>query len=78
MAEKTAEKRVPRKSEEMVTIRIPRDREDQEDKVVWVNARRFLIKRGVPVKVPESVADVLHKEEMMLEYIYDYEQKVQR
>lgn len=63
--------------EKMVTIRIPRDRDDKEDKVVWVNARRFLIQRGVPVTVPESVVDILAKEEQMLEYIYAYEEKMQ-
>lgn len=64
--------------EKYVTIRIPRDRDDKEDKVVWVNERRFLIQRGVPVEVPESVADILEKEEQMLEYIYEYEAKVQK
>ena len=68
---------IPR-AEQMVTIRIPRDTEDKEDKVVWVNERRFLIKRGVPVTVPESVALILEQEEKMLQYIYEYEQKVQR
>lgn len=66
------------RGEQYVTIRIPRDRDDKEDKVVWVNERRFIIKRGVPVDVPESVALILEQEEKMLEYIYEYEQKVQR
>ena len=66
------------KAEKYVTIRIPRDRDDREDKVVWVNERRFIIQRGIPVDVPESVAAILEQEEKMLEYIYDYEQKVQR
>ena len=64
--------------EKYVTIRVHRDRDDKEDKVVWVNERRFIIQRGVPVDVPESVAAILEQEEKMLEYIYDYEQKVQR
>lgn len=66
------------KSEEYVTIRVPRERDDAEDKVVWVNDRRFLIKRGVPVSVPESVAEILRQEEEMLDYIYEYESRVQR
>lgn len=66
------------KGEQYVTIRIPRDRDDKEDKVVWVNERRFIIKRGVPVDVPESVAAILEQEEKMLEYIYEYESKVQK
>lgn len=61
-----------------VTIRIPRDRDDPEDKVVWVNERRFLIKKGVPVEVPEEVADILKHEEEALQYIYDYEERMQK
>ena len=64
--------------EEYVTIRIPRDPKNKEDVVVWVNNRRFLIKRGVPVDVPLSVAKILEAQEAMLETIYDYEQKVQK
>lgn len=64
--------------EKIVTIRIPRDTDDKEDKVVWVNEKRYLIKKGVPVDVPESVALILEQEERMLQYIYEYEQKVQR
>ena len=66
------------KAEKIVTIRIPRETGDQEDKVVWVNERRFLIKRGVPVDVPESVALILEQEERALQTIYDFESKVQR
>ena len=65
-------------AEQYVKIRIPRDRNDDEDKVVWVNDRRFLIKRGEPVSVPESVAAILEQEEKMLDYIYEYESRVQR
>lgn len=65
-------------NEPYVKIRIPRERDNDEDKVVWVNDRRFLIKRGVPVDVPESVAEILAQEEKMLDYIYEYESRVQR
>ena len=75
--EEAVEEFVPA-GEKYVTIRIPRDRDDKEDKVVWVNERRYIIQRGIPVDVPESVAAILEQEEKMLEYIYDYEQKVQR
>ena len=61
-----------------VTVRIPRERKDQEDKVVWVNANRYVIKRGVPVDVPESVAEVLRHEEAMLEKQYEFEEKAQK
>lgn len=77
--EETIEQEVKLPSpDDIISIRIPRERADQEDKVVWVNERRFLIKRGVPVNVPRSVADILAKEESMLQYIFDFESRVQR
>ena len=64
--------------EKMVKIKLPRERGNDEDKVVWVNDRRFLIKRGVEVEVPESVALILDEEEKMLDEIYEYESKVRK
>lgn len=64
--------------EKIVRIRLPIERDNKEDKVVWVNDRRFLIKRGVPVDVPESVAEILENEEKMLSVRYEYESKMQR
>ena len=55
--------------EKMVKIRLPiiKGAESQE-KFVAVNGRRFKIKRGVTVDVPECVAEVIrHSEEQ--EYI---------
>ena len=66
------------KKEKTVCIRLPIERDNKEDKVVWVNDRRFLIKRGVPVDVPESVAEILENEEKMLSVRYEYERKMQR
>lgn len=60
--------------EKTVIIKIPLDRTVEEDPVVWVNNRRYIIKRGVPVEVPESVAEILANQEKMLQYCYDYEQ----
>lgn len=78
-AKEVQEPQVPiQVNEPYVKIRIPRERDNDEDKVVWVNDRRFLIKRGVPVDVPESVAEILAQEEKMLDYIYEYESRVQR
>ena len=78
-AKEVQEPQVPiQVNEPYVKIRIPRERDNDEDKVVWVNDRRFLIKRGVPVDVPESVAEILAQEEKMLDYIYVYESRVQR
>ena len=66
------------KKAKTVRIRLPIERDNKEDKVVWVNDRRFLIKRGVPVDVPESVAEILENEEKMLSVRYEYESKMQR
>ena len=59
-----------------VRISLPRERKNQEDKVVWVNERRFVIKRGVEVDVPAAVAEVLRHEEDMIQESYEYEQRV--
>ena len=64
--------------EKTVRIRLPIERDNKEDKVVWVNDRRFLIRRGVPVDVHESVAEILENEERMLSVRYEYESKMQR
>lgn len=61
--------------EKMVKIRIPRTKADQEDVVVRVNKRSWLIKRGVEVEVPECVAEVLRLQEEMLEKIMCFEDK---
>ena len=64
--------------DDTVTIRLPRERDNAEDMVVWVNDRRFLIKRGVSVDVPKCVAEVLQHQEEMLEQRYEYESAHQR
>jgi len=64
--------------DDTVTIRLPRERDNAEDKVVWANDRRFLIKRGVSVDVPKCVAEVLQHQEEMLEQRYEYESAHQR
>ena len=64
--------------EETVTIRLPKERGTDEDVVVWVNDRRFLIKRGVNVDVPKCVAEVLENQERMLDERYAYEERTQK
>lgn len=61
--------------EKMVIVKIPRDRNDkeQEDVFVGVNERTWLIKRGVEVKVPECVAEVLRHKDEMLDIISEFE-----
>lgn len=65
-------------AEKYVSIKLPREKKDVEDEVVWVNGKRYLIKKGVPVNVPESVALILEQKEQMLEYIFDYEDSKQK
>lgn len=53
-------------AEKLVKIRLPKTREDKAPVPVWVNDRSWLIERGVPVEVPECVAEVLrHRDEML-------------
>lgn len=62
---------------DMVMVKLPLDRQNKEDKVVWINHRRYLIKRGVWVKVPVAVKEVLDEEEKLLRIRYEYEEAVQ-
>jgi hypothetical protein len=57
----------------MVTVRIPRISKDQEDVFVSVNMNTYIIKRGVPVEVPDFVAEVHEHQEEMLQVAYDFE-----
>lgn len=63
----------PVKKEKTVKIKLHRDRKDQEDLFVSVNERTFIIKRGVEVEVPESVAEVIRNAEAMQQEAYDFE-----
>lgn len=58
---------------EMVTIRIPRLKTDQEDVFVSVNMRTWQIKRGVDVEVPKCVEEVLRHQEEMMEEIMQFD-----
>lgn len=50
----------------MVKIKLPLTRTEKDDVYVAVNGQSYLIKRGEPVEVPASVAEVLqHREEML-------------
>lgn len=59
-----------------VKIYLPREKRDQEDAVVWVNERRYLIKRGVQVEVPEAVALILQDQEAALQHAIDFVDRV--
>lgn len=60
--------------EKMVTIRLPITKGEQGDVFVSVNNRTWLIQRGVNVKVPACVAEVLKHQEEMQEQIILFEQ----
>ena len=54
--------------EKMVTVTLPRGRKQGENFViVSVNGRSWKIMRGVEVKVPRCVAEVLENAQMMAE-----------
>lgn len=57
----------------MVTIKLPLTRTEKDDVYVAVNGKSYLIKRGVAVKVPASVAEVLDRREQMLSFAMEYE-----
>lgn len=65
----TKEIKAPKK----VKIRLPLTRTEKEDVYVGVNGKTYLIKRGVDVEVPASVAEVLRHREEMLEQAMAYE-----
>jgi hypothetical protein len=56
-----------------VKIRLPLTRTEKNDVYVSVNGKSYLIKRGVDVEVPESVAKVLRHKEEMLDLAMAYE-----
>ncbi len=56
------------KAEELVKIKIPKTKSQQDDVFVSVNNRTWQIQRGVYVEVPACVAEVLqHSEDMETE-----------
>ena len=73
-AKKTATTNVAK--EEMVTIRLPR-KKDEGAVFVSVNERTWLIQRGVEVEVPACVAEILRHKEEMEEEAYAFEESVQ-
>lgn len=57
----------------MVKVRLPLSRQEKQDVYVAVNGKSYLIKRGVDVEVPASVAEVLKHKEEMLDLAMEYE-----
>lgn len=65
-------------TEKLVKIRIPRERDRQDDVFVCVNGRTWLIKRGVEVEVPECVAEVIRNAEDVAEKAYAFMDSVKK
>lgn len=66
----TEKKTTETKTEKMVKIRLPRERE-KPDAAYWsLNGRKWLIKRGVEVEVPEALANLIYRQEEAKEEAY--------
>ena len=70
-------KKITETAEKMVTIKLPRNKKDEDDMFVSVNERTWLIKRGVEVEVPECVAEVIRNSELMQEEAYEFDKASQ-
>lgn len=57
--------------EETIVINLHRDRNQDAAEIVWVNDKRYEVKRGVDVEVPKSVAEVLRSREKTMDILYD-------
>ena len=57
----------------MVTIKIPLTRTEKDDVYVALNGRASQIKRGVEVRVPRGVAEILQNSEQMLREAIEFE-----
>lgn len=77
-ANKTANKATETEKEKLVKIRIPRERDRQDDVFVCVNGRTWLIQRGVEVEVPECVAEVIRNAEDVAEKAYAFNDSVKK
>ena len=49
----------------MVTVKLPLTKDQQDDVYVAVNGKGYQNKRGVPVQVPDYIAEVLERSEEM-------------
>lgn len=63
-------------TEQKVKIKLPLTRTDSDDVYVGVNGHSYLIKRGVAMEVPASVAEVLQHSDDMLAEAMAYEAEV--
>ena len=66
------------KKDTLVTLRLPKTRELQDDVFVSVNQRSWLIRRGESVEVPACVAEVLRHSEEMAETALAFDSRVSK
>ena len=65
-----------KKGEKLIRFKIPLGSADKDraDVFVAVNGKSYLIKRGVPTELPESVVEVLENAEAQREYAIEFEE----
>ena len=73
-----AESKKTENKEKMYTVTLPIIKGVHEDKVVVINGYRYIIKRGEPVEVPQSVYEVLQHEALMQRKQAEYEAELER
>ena len=66
----TEKKTTETKTEEMVTIRLPRERGKSDAQYWCIGERDWLIKRGEAVEVPKYLADKIEEQENAKEEAY--------
>lgn len=64
-------KTIKNNKEENYIVKLPRDRNQDAAEVVWVNNKRYEIKRGVEVEVPKEVYEVLANREKIQDELFD-------
>ena len=69
MARMKSERMIIMKKQQTARVLIPKDRLNNEDVLVSVNDRNYLIKRGVEVELPLEAAEILAKEGIGAEVI---------
>ena len=60
------------KKQQTVRVLIPKDRLNNEDVLVSVNDRNYLIKRGVEVELPLEAAEILEEQQEALDLVEAY------
>lgn len=73
MATKTKTESATISNMERIKVKIPLTKSEREDVTVYLNGKKYLIKRGHEVAIPIGVAEIIHNKEKMLAEAFDYE-----